>query len=269
MTTRTLTRGLDVLEALAAADAQGIGPSSIAERVGLDKATVTRLLRTLVETGYVAQDESSRRYRLTGKILRLAHGVRNGTDLQLVSRPYLRQLRDDVQETVHLGVMEGLAVFYVDKLLADNSIQLVSQVGQTMPLHTTSLGKAILAALPEAEREAIYLLMDFAPRTPRTIRSIGRFRQEIALTQARGYAVDDRENEEFGACVAVAIVGADGRPVGAISVSGPDFRIRDRFEELGHRAREAALEVAHELGAAPERGHSEPGALNSRGGGAA
>lgn len=249
MTTRTLSRGLDVLEALAAADELGLGPSAIAEKVSLDKATVTRLLRTLVETGYVAQDEVSRRYRLTGKILRLSHGVTAQLDLQRVARPHLKRLREDVGETVHLGVREGLEVFYVDKLVSDNSIQLVSEVGQTMPLHTTSLGKAILAALPEADREALYGQMDFAPRTARTIRSVERFREEIARTQARGYAIDDRENEDFGSCVAVAIVGADGRPVGAISISGPDFRVRDHFEPFGQRAREAALAIARELGA--------------------
>jgi DNA-binding IclR family transcriptional regulator len=251
MTTRTLSRGLDVLEALAATDEHGLGPSAIAEKVELDKATVTRLLRTLVETGYVAQDETSRRYRLTGKILRLAHGVRTHVDLQRITRPYLKRLGEDVGETVHLGVMDGLAVYYVDKLVSDNSIQLVSEVGQTMPLHTTALGKAILAALPEAEREALYARMDFAPRTARTIRSLPQFREEIALTQARGYAIDDRENEDFGACVAVAILGADGRPVGAISVSGPDFRVRDHFDRFGQRVREAALGIARELGAVP------------------
>jgi IclR family acetate operon transcriptional repressor len=146
--------------------------------------------------------------------------------------------------------MEGMSVFYLDKLTAPNSIQLVSQVGQTMPLHTTALGKTILAALPEAEREALYARMDFAPRTGRTIRTVTRFREEIAIIQARGYAIDDRENEDYGACVAAAIMGPDGRPVGAISISGPDFRIRDRFEALGRRVREAAFGVASELGSA-------------------
>ncbi len=266
-TTRTLIRGLDVLEALASADELGLGPSAIADSVDLDKATVTRLLRTLIETGYVVQDESSRRYRLTGKILRLAHGVSAQMDLQQVARPHLKRLREKVGETVHLGVREGLSVFYVDKLVSDNSIQLVSEVGQTMPLHTTSLGKAILAALPEADREALYRQMDFAPRTARTIRTVEQFRDEIERTQARGYATDDRENEDFGACVAAAILGADGRPVGAISISGPDFRIRDHFDRFGRGARDTALLIARELGAqaevasAPRRGAPQSGAL--------
>lgn len=246
--TRTLTRGLTVLEALAAADELGLGPSALAMEVGLDKATVTRLLRTLMETGYVTQDAVSRRYRLTGKILRLAHGVAQSLDLQRVARPHLKALRDRLRETVHLGVMEDLAVYYVDKLEADNSIQLVTAVGRTMPLHSTALGKALLAALPEDEREAKYRRMDFAARTEYTICSLDEFRAEIRRTQARGYAIDDRENEPHGACVAAAIIAADGRAVGAMSVSGPHFRFHDHLDEFGEQVRETAAQIARELG---------------------
>jgi IclR family transcriptional regulator, KDG regulon repressor len=247
--TRTLSRGLDILEALARANEPWLGPSAIGERVGLDRATVTRLLRTLVETGYVTRDENTRRYRLTGKILWLAHGISARFDLRTIARPHLAALRDELGETVHLGIMEGLRVVYVDKLEAANSIQLVSAVGQTMPLHSTSLGKAMLAALPEEEREEMYLRMDFVPRTDRTIPDLAAFREEIRRTRLRGYATDDRENEPFGACVGAAIVGADGRPVGAISISGPYFRIHDRFHFFGERARAAAAAIARELGA--------------------
>jgi DNA-binding IclR family transcriptional regulator len=246
--TRTLIRGLSILETLAAADELGLGPSAIATEVGLDKATVMRLLRTLMETGYVTQDPVSRRYRLTGKILRLAHGVARSLDLQRVARPHLKALRDRLRETVHLGVMEDLAVYYVDKLEADNSIQLVTEVGRTMPLHSTALGKALLAALPEDEREAKYRRMDFAPRTERTIRALDEFRAEIRRTQVRGYAIDDRENEPHGACVAAAIIAAGGRPVGAMSVSGPHFRFHDHLDEFGEQVRATAAQIAWELG---------------------
>jgi len=256
--TRTLSRGLGVLEALARAKEHELGPSAIGQRVGLDRATVTRLLRTLVEAGYASQDETTRRYRLTGKILWLAHGVTARHDLRGVARPHLTALRDEIEETVHLGVMEDLRVVYVDKLEAANSIQLVSAIGQTMPLHSTALGKAMLAALPEEEREGKYMRMDFSQRTDATIRDLATFREEIRRTQLRGYSTDDRENEPFGACVGAAIVGADGRPVGAISISGPHFRILDRFEDFGERVRAVAGAIARELGAdasVPADGH--------------
>ena len=114
-----------------------------------------------------------------------------------MARPYLRRLREDLGETVHLGVMEGLAVFYVDKLVSANSIQLVSEVGQTMPLHTTSLGKAILAALPGGRAGSDLHQDGLRPADGPDHPHRGRqFREEIARTQARGYA--DRRPRERG-----------------------------------------------------------------------
>jgi len=257
LATRAFARGLAVLETLAAADEGGLGPTSIAEAVELDKATVSRLLQTLVGAGYAIQDKRTRRYLLTAKILRVAQGIAARLDLLSLARPHLRQLRDELDETVHLGVMQGLRVVYIDKIESTNSIQLVSAVGQTMPLHSTSLGKAMLAALPDTELEEKLAQMDFLPRTDRTISDLTEFREEIKRTQSRGYAIDDRENEPLGACVAAGIVGADGRPVGAVSVAGPHFRVRDHFEVFGERVRGAAAAIAAELGAA----HAPPRAV--------
>jgi DNA-binding IclR family transcriptional regulator len=250
MVTRTLARGLDILETLAAADETGLNLSGVAEAVGLDKATVSRLLHTLASTGYVTQNEDTRRYRLTAKILRVAHqGVATRLDLLSVARPYLRRLLDEYNETVYLGVMQDLRVVHIDRLESTNPIQLVCAVGQTLPLHSTALGKAMLSALPEVEREEKMARIDFAPRTERSIHDAAEFREEIRRIRRRGFAIDDRESEPAGACVAAAIMGADGRPVGAISVSGPDFRIRDRFEALGRSVTETAAAITADLGA--------------------
>lgn len=251
MVTRALARGLDVLEALAAAPEGGLGPSTIADQLGLDKATVTRLLRTLVATDYAVRDESTRRYRLSAKILRLSRRGSYQLSLRRVARPHLERLRESLNETVHLGVLDGVSVIYLDKLESTNSIQLVSAIGQAMPLHSTSLGKAILAGMPESERAEKLAQMDFAPRTERTIRNRDEFIKEIRRIQKVGYATDDRENEPLGACVAAVITGPNGRPVGAISVAGPDFRIRPHFVDFGERVRAAAAAIAWDLGVVP------------------
>lgn len=249
-TTRALARGLSVLEALANAEGRTLGVSAIAGQVGLDKATVTRLLHTLIAAGYAAREAGTHRYRLTGKILNLAHLAAAGIDLLALARPHLRRLRDRLDETVHLGVMDGLKVVYLDKLESSNSIQLLSAVGQTMPLHSTSLGKAMLAALPANELEAVLAQMTLTPRTERTICDLEELREEIRRTRRRGYAIDDRENEPLGACVAAAVVDAAGRLAGAISVAGPYFRVRDHLDVFGQAVEATAQSIAQELGAA-------------------
>jgi DNA-binding IclR family transcriptional regulator len=248
MVTRALARGLDVLEALSKADDRGLGVTAVAAAVTLDKATVVRLLQTLVAQGYVVRDPISRCYRLTAKILRLAHGLAAQLDLLSLARPHLRTLRDDVGETVHLGVMDGFRVVYMDKLESTNSFRLVSAVGQSMPLYSTALGKAILAALPEAESEGLAWQMEFVPRTERTIGTPAALVEELRKTRARGYAVDDEENEPMGTCVAAAIMGLDRRPLGAVSVSGPVFRVRDHLSVLGMKVRDTATVIGVELG---------------------
>jgi IclR family KDG regulon transcriptional repressor len=251
LTTRTLSRGLDILERLASAGEFGLGPSAVAEEAGLDKATVSRLLRTLVEAGYVRQDSATRKYRLTGKLIRLAQGVAASLDLQRVARPHLMALRDRVGETVNLGVLEDLSVYYVDKLESENSIRLVSDAGRTMPLHSTALGKAILSVLPESERDELCQKIKFVRQTDRTICDLEQFEVELRTTRTRGYAIDDQENEPLATCVAAAIVGPDGRPAGAISVSAPHFRVQDHINELGIQVMATAAQVTWELGAVP------------------
>lgn len=256
--TRALARGLSVIEILAAAPEEGVSPSSIATQVGLDKATVARLLQTLVATEFAIRDEATRRYRLSSKIMRLARGVSNELSLPRIARPHLKRLWASLNETVHLGVIEGVSVVYLDKLESTNSIQLVSAVGQTMPLHSTSLGKAMLAGMSESERDEKLQKMDFARRTERTICDRGEFLKEIRRIQRIGYATDDRENEPLGACVAAVITGRNGRPVGAISVAGPAFRIRPHFEDIGRQVRAAAAAVTADLGIGSSNEAYEP-----------
>ncbi|MBM3694768.1 MAG: IclR family transcriptional regulator [Actinobacteria bacterium] len=247
--TRALTRGLSVLEVLSRTEGRTLGISTLARQLTLDKATVARLLATLITAGYVVQEPVSRQYRLTGKILNLAHAASAGLDLLTLARPHLRSLRDRLNETVHLGVLEGSAVVYLDKLESDNSIRLVSVIGQTMPLNSTSLGKAMLAALPDDALEERLSKMDFVRRTERTICDPDEFRRELQRVRARGYATDDRETEPLGACVAAAIIGPAKEVVGAISAAGPHFRIRDHFDQFGPEVRATAQAVAGELGA--------------------
>jgi IclR family transcriptional regulator, KDG regulon repressor len=243
--TRTLLRGLEVLEVLASSK-EPMGPTRIAAAIGLDKATIGRLLFTLCEAGY-ARREDNGSYRLTSEILRLANGVLLEPELRERARPHLVALRDATHETVHLGVREGGHVVYIDKLDGNHSVRLVSAVGQTMPLHTTALGKAALTAMDYDEREQVISGLKLVSRTERSINTLEQLRAELDRTRERGYAVDDRENEDQAVCVGAAIVDPDSQVVGMISVSGPSYRISERVEELGSRCRATAEAISAEF----------------------
>lgn len=245
--TRTLLRGLHLLEILGQSD-EWMRVTDLAERADLDKATTTRLLHTLVIAGYVRQDPDEKTYHLTANVLRLSQGFRAQLDLKAVAEKQLAALRDEVNESVHLGVREDSHVVYIDKLDSTRSIRLVSAIGQRMPLHTTALGKAILSVTPEEQRQQLLKTMDLVPRTPQSITSVEALRAQLEVTAACGFAVDDRENEDNVTCVAAPIFGPRGQVVGAVSVSGPTFRMEGRLDEIAERCCRTAREITEELG---------------------
>jgi DNA-binding IclR family transcriptional regulator len=250
--TRTLLRGLEVLEVLARSDVP-LGPTKLSEHVGLDKATVSRLLFTLCEAGYTRQ-ESSGSYRLTGKILQLASGLSLQPELRELAQPHLVKLRDATDETVHLGIREGNRVVYIDKIDGTHPVRLVSAIGQTMPLHTTALGKVALAWMRESELDELLPQLQFSRRTERSIGTLAELRADIERTRNRGFAIDDRENEDHAYCVGAPILGVDGEVVAMVSLSGPSYRLMGLAEENGARCRATADAISAEIsGAAGSR----------------
>lgn len=244
---RTLVRGLAVLEALAEAKRR-LGPTEIASVVGLDKGTVSRLLSTLVDTGYVRRDGESRTYELSTKILRLSQGLTHQLDLRATAHPYLVQLCRDVNETIHFGVRDGAQVVYIDKVEPQSQpVRMVTVIGTSMPITTTALGKAILSRSDQDFVDTFLDSLDFPRHTEYSITERPRFEEELAITAARGYSIDDRENMDYVTCVGAPIVSSDGAVLGAISISAPAFRVQDRIDELGNRCRKTADDISEHL----------------------
>ena len=167
---RALSRGLTVLDCLARS-ASPMTPGMIAELADLDRATSSRLLQTLVDDGYVRKVAKGR-YALTTKLLELASAGGIASGLRDIARPVMRELRDRYEETIHLGIVEGDRVVYIEKLEPSHQrVALVTSVGQSMPIHSTALGKAILGEMSTGNREAILNRIAFEPKTAATITS--------------------------------------------------------------------------------------------------
>jgi DNA-binding IclR family transcriptional regulator len=244
---RTLLRGLALMESLAASGVP-MGLTELARSINLDKGTAARLLGTLVAAGYARKDASGK-YVLTSKLMQLGQGAFSDFDLRQRSRPYLTRLRDEVNETVHLGVIENDEVLYLDQLQPTHALILVVMTGQRCPLYSTALGKAMLAGLGESEREQILRRLTFSSRTVATITSRAALRAELRLTAERGYAIDAEENVVGGTCVGAAILGRHGAVLGAVSIAYPSSRNSDRMDQLGAKALATANAISGEAGA--------------------
>ena len=239
-------RALDILEYLA-----GAGTATLADIVrdrGLPKSTAFVLLVTLRDRGYVIHNAEGR-YQLGLRLVNLGHSAVERIDITEVSQPVMSRLAADIKETVHLGVLSGTSVVQVGKAESPLAVKLTSYIGQLRPLHSTAMGKTLLAFLPADEREDLLRRITLARKTPRTITRPEVLRQELDEVCARGYAVDDEETNMGVRCVGAPIRNYTGRVVAALSVSGPAERIPlSRVPEVAQKVMAGAQEISRALG---------------------
>lgn len=221
-----------VVEALA--DNGPMRLSDLAETLKLNKTTIHRILNSLICMNYVVQDSASLKYRLTFKICDLANKVLNKADTVQIIHPFLQELMNAAGETVHLVQLEETHAIYIDKLESQqNTVRLVSQLGQTLPLYSSGVGKALLAAMKDEQIKEILGSEKLIPLTPNTITDAAKFMEEINVIRDLGYSIDDEENELGIKCIAAVIELSDTAPQYAFSISAPVYRMgEERIEVL-------------------------------------
>lgn len=219
-------------------DDQVLSLAELTRRTGLHKATVHRLARDLV--GARLLDRVGTGYRLSGGLFEL--GMRASVERSLleVAMPFLQDLYERTHETVHLGVLEDREVVYVAKIGGHRQATAPSRTGGRMPLHCTAIGKALLAhAEPELALQV--LSGPLARLTPRTVVAPGLLRRQLDSVVDRGVAFEREESAVGITCVAAPVLGADERPIAAISVTGPVTRFRPESHVDAVRAAAAGL----------------------------
>jgi DNA-binding IclR family transcriptional regulator len=243
----SVSRTMAILEILGRADTLPL--TEIAGGCGLHKSTAFRFVQSLLQLGYVFQDEANDRYGLSLKLNALA-GIRSGSrDILRYAAAALECLSRETGETVHLAVLEDGDLIYLRKIESKRVLRVVtmtSSVGGGAPMYCTGLGKAVLAFFPLQEQERYIAHQVFTPFTPYTITDGPALLAELALIRERGYAFDRQEHEEGVVCVAAPIFGSGPLPLGAVSVAGPSVRMGE--EEL-RRYTALILEASREISA--------------------
>jgi IclR family transcriptional regulator, KDG regulon repressor len=234
---KSLARGLTILDYLSQAE-EGVGITELADKMGIDKGSASRLLSTLAHYGYAEKDLSTRRYRLGPQVVSLSRSVLLRMPLRETAKPYLRQLMERTGECSHLAVFAQGKVLYIDQVESPATLRVNAQVGQMAPLHCTALGKALLAfgdiPIPE-------VLESF---TVRTLTDPDILRMHLEQTRKMGYGMDDEEYDYGVRCVAVPVFDFREKVIGAIGVSGPAARMT--LEKMPEMAR-AVLEIGQSL----------------------
>ena len=217
----------------------GLTLEELSKSSGIPKSSLHRTLGALKHRGFASQNEDSGRYFLGNQMLRIAFGFHDHMDVRALVRPLLVRLRDEFNETVHMGVLDGTHVVYLDKVESSHPLKMTSVIGGRNPAHCTGLGKALLAwAYPSDEAARLWHRASgpFTRRTRNSITSERRFVEEMAAVRSRGYALDLEESEYGVRCVGVPVFIGQPAPAAAISLATPAERLsKAKMEKVAPR----------------------------------
>ena len=247
-----LVRGLQVLEYLSL-HPNGRGQSEIAAALNCPVSSVFRITMALVEQGYLERNPKNKIFRLTHKMLNIGQRILGENDLIAEAIEPMRDLRDEVMDTVLIGVLNKAEVVVLDQVLGHHMFKFAVNPGTRAHAHASAPGKAIVAFLPEREREALLKRISFTKFNGNTITTLAGFRKELAKVANCGYAID--RGEEFSGiyCIGAPVFDRYGYPVAAIWVTGPEAHAAPAdYSRIGERVKKCARQVSLKMGHGPK-----------------
>lgn len=233
----SIRKAFRILELLAERSPRGV--TEIADELGLEKSSVSRLLKGLAEIGYARPDARRGRYHGSPRVLLLAQHYLEGDPLVREARPILARLAQEARASAHVAVLFEGELVIVAKEPSPERIQVATRVGGKTPLHASAMGKTLLAGLADAEL-APFLKRTLERFTDRTITDPARLRRALGEIRRRGYTLEEEEEHPGVGCIGAPVRGASGRWAAAMSVAGPlhgtPFRLSPAHIRLVTRA---------------------------------
>jgi IclR family pca regulon transcriptional regulator len=225
---QSLDRGLAVIRCFSS-ERPSLTLSEVAERTGLTRAAARRFLLTLQELGYVGS--SGRQFSLRPRVLALGYAYLSSFSVAQIAQPHLEDLAEELHESCSVSVLDGDDIVYVARASANRIMTIALTVGTRLPPYPTSMGRILLANLPDAERESMLGRATLRKLTDHTIVDLDRLREVLATVRAQGWAAVDQELEAGVRSIAVPIRDSSGRVVAAINASAHAARVPMRTLE--------------------------------------
>jgi DNA-binding IclR family transcriptional regulator len=244
-----VTRALEVIELLSKQDS-GLGISEIHRALRLPLSSAANIVYTLHSLGYLERGKDNSRYRLSLKMLGISRRVLDRMDFLGRCHGLLEELSRESGLTAHLAVMRAGESIYIDRVANNGFVQFSSYVGMRWPAHSSAVGKALLAFLPEAELRATLKQLTLHKVTPRTITSRRALETQLGMFGRLGYTWEMEEGELGVACVAAPVFGPQGEVVAAVSVTGTVQQIpKSRIAATGALVKRYAQRMWARVGA--------------------
>ncbi|MDH2443335.1 IclR family transcriptional regulator [Amnibacterium sp. CER49] len=243
----SVTRTVAVLKALEASRNSSL--DRVARATGLSESTALRYLSSLATHDLVERDPVTGLYRLGLSLFTLGASAIRQRDIVGISAPVIDQLHERFDETINLAARQQDQVMVLQVVESRRPMRKGVPAGGIDSWHATALGKALLAALPDADVDRILGRYNPVRYTPSTLAEPDALRLDLTAIRSRGYAIDDEESEEGLRCVGVAVAGEQGRPDYAMSISGPKSRMPySRLQEIGTALIQAGRSLSADLG---------------------
>jgi IclR family acetate operon transcriptional repressor len=243
---RAVDRALDILLCFSRRSPE-LSMTQIAERVGMNKSTVHRLLATLEKKRFVDRDPTTGAYRPGIRLLQVAYLSLEYNDLRRLAAPFLRELAGQSLETVDLAVLDETEVIYLEVIESPQRVKLAAAIGMRLPIFCTASGKAILAYLPEDSVKRM-LSSGMTRYTENTLTTPEALFDNLQLIRERGVAFSEQEYEEGINAIGAPILDFKQKPVGSIAVTGPAYRLtRERMLELVPLVKTTASNISEEI----------------------
>ncbi len=261
---QALTRALAIIKAVAERE-DGTTLTEIVRATKLAPSTAHRLLTTLQQDRFVQFQPDGARWSVGVQAFVVGNAFLQTRDVARSARPYLRRLMEESGETANLAIIDDDMAVYMGQVECRQSVRAICKPGGRVFLHSSALGKAMLAMMPDAEIRRILAARGMTKFTARTTSTLARLTAELAGVQAAGYAVDDEEYAPGMRCVAASVADETGAPLCAVSISGPTLRVtRARLPALGALVRSVATELTAEMGGQINSAMRDAGAPSGR-----
>ncbi|PRX24991.1 IclR family transcriptional regulator [Paraburkholderia sp. BL18I3N2] len=244
-------------------DSGQIGISELSQRLRMSKTTVHRVIQTLKALGYVTQEVETERYRLTIRLFELGAKALESVDLVREADVEMRRIGEATREAVHLGAFDEDAIIYIHKIDSDYGLRMQSRIGRRNPLHSTAIGKVLLAWMDPADAREVLSHVEFRKSTQKTLSSAEAVLNILPHVREQGYGEDNEEQEEGLRCLAVPVFDRFGRVIAGLSISFPTMRCgADTKSHYVALLRKSGLAISTRLGyretTAPEQTAAEP-----------
>jgi len=245
---QSLTRGLQILEALGKGEG-GLTLTDVAKRVALPPSTTHRLLSTLEKMNYVYQAGDLGRWYVGLQAFAVGSSFLADRDFVAHSHVSMRRLMEQSGETANLAILDGTEAVFIAQVQCREMMRILVKLGSRVPLHASGVGKAIFAALPDEQIDAILKVKGLARITEHTITAPETMWAALKVIRQRGWSFDDEEHAPGTRCVAATLYDEHAEPLAAISLAGPSSRLPDeRIKQLGPVVAHTAEDLTRRLG---------------------